>query len=366
MSKRIDSKVAGLKEALNSKGGQPPLSHERAISSGSTLLNLACTDRGNVAFAKGGYYYFVGDSRAGKTWLSFSLFAEACRNGAFQEHELVYDDVEGGALMDVERYFGKDVVARVRSPWKDKEGPRCSETVEDFYHQIFRRIEAGKPFIYVLDSQDALGSEAANKKLAKQRKSRSSQESVAGSYGDGKAKYHSEHLRLALSGIRKTGSILIIIGQTRDNLGFGFEKKTRAGGKALRFYANLEIWMSVVGKATKAVRGKPRTIGTICKAEVKKNRVTGKTGSDRAVEIPIHYGLGIDDVGGCIDFLVAWHWTKNKGTITAEDFDFTGSRTALIRLIEEGNMETKLRRLTQKVWRQLEEEAEPKRKPRYS
>ena len=58
----------------------------------------------------------MGDSTAGKTWLSFSLFAEACLNGAFAKHRLIYDDVEGGALMDVRKYFGASVADRVEPP----------------------------------------------------------------------------------------------------------------------------------------------------------------------------------------------------------------------------------------------------------
>lgn len=359
-------KAAALKQALRSRGGQPPLSYDNAISSGSTLLNLACSDRPDVAFARGGYYFFVGDSAAGKTWLSFCLFAEACRNPAFSEHELIYDDVEGGALMDVERYFGKDVVKRVQQPSRSG----CSETVEDFYNNILTRVENRSPFIYVLDSQDALTSVAAKKKLKKQRQVArgESDEKVAGSYGDGKAKYHSEHLRLLLNGMRKAGSILIIIGQTRDNPAAGLfqSSKTRSGGKALKFYNNLEIWLSITGRMTKLVRGHKRTVGTECLAEVRKNRVTGKSGKDRAAPLHILYGLGVDDVGVCVDFLTKWEWQKSKnGVITAPEFEFEGKRKALIQHIEEGNREARLRRLVAKVWRALEDEAEPHRKPRY-
>jgi hypothetical protein len=56
---------------------------EGALSTGSTLLNLACSDRPDAGYFKGAYYYLVGDSQAGKTWLLLSCFAEACRNPQF-------------------------------------------------------------------------------------------------------------------------------------------------------------------------------------------------------------------------------------------------------------------------------------------
>jgi len=268
--------------------------------------------------------------------------------------------------MDMEYYFGKEVARRME--------PRESNTIESFYTSLNKLIKEGRPFIYVLDSQDALTSNASAKKLAKQRQATESGEDSKGSYGDGKAKYHSENIRQVMSDLRRLQSILIIIGQTRDNLGFGFEKKTRSGGKALRFYAQLEIWTSVFKKIKKIVRGKPRTIGARCLAEVKKNRVTGKIGKDRSVEIPIYYGLGIDDVGSIVDYLIAEeHWSateSSKGNkkiklLHAPELSFKGTRGQLISHIEQERLEPKVRQLAGQVWAEVESECEPHRKRRY-
>src|SRR6266568_200674 len=108
------------KEMLLKRRDKPLLNKEGALSSGSTLLNLACTGYPDLGFLKGGYYYLVGDSISGKTWLSMSCFAEACRNKAFHNYRLVFDDVEGGALMDVEHYFGREVALRMEPPAQRK------------------------------------------------------------------------------------------------------------------------------------------------------------------------------------------------------------------------------------------------------
>jgi RecA/RadA recombinase len=368
-----------VKKALLLKRERPVMSAEGALSTGSTLLNLACTDHPDLGFLKGGYYYLVGDSTSGKTWLSLTCFAEATINKAFKDYRLIFDDVEGGALMDVEYYFGKEVARRMESPSMRGKIPVFSDTVESFYYHLADLIKDGCPFIYVLDSQDSLTSDSSSKKFAAQKGAAEKGEEAAGSYGDGKAKYHSEHIRHVLAGLRKTKSILIIIGQTRDNLGFGFETKTRSGGRALRFYANLEIWTSVGGKILKYVRGKERTVGVKCLAEVKKNRVTGKIGKDRMVQVPIYYGLGIDDVGSCVDYLILEeHWKKAKAEggedsttkkgkkiIDAHDLLFQGTRGQIIGYIEEEGLEKKVRELTAKVWSEVEAECEPNRKRRY-
>ena len=341
---------------------------EGALSTGSTLLNLACTDHPQRGFIPGGYYYLVGDSISGKTWLSLTCFAEACRNPKFDNYRLIFDDVEGGALMDIERFFGKRVAERMEPPEVRNKTPIYSDTVESFFAHIHAALEGEQPFIYVLDSQDALSSLASLEKFRKQLDALSKGTELTGSYGDGKAKYHSEHLRHVISGLRRTGSILIIIGQTRDNLGMGFETKTRSGGRALRFYAHLEIWTSVAGKIKRMIRGQERTLGIWCAAEVKKNRLTGKIGKDRIVQIPIYYEHGIDDVGSCVQFLIDQkHWVKAEGKrgIAAPEFDFEGTPEMLIRHIEEQGLEPKLQEITAQVWHQIDEECRVQRKPRY-
>ncbi len=349
------------------KRERPSLTSQGAVSTGSTLLNLACTEHADFGFLKGGYYYLVGDSQSGKTWTSLSCFAEACRNKAFADYRLIFDDVEGGALMDIGHYFGRAVAKRMEPPRRKKGESIFSGTVEDFYFHVTDLIDDGRPFIYVLDSQDALDSAYAGKKFDERREAAAAGKEATGSYGDGKAKYHSENIRHVLAGLRKTGSILIIIGQTRDNLGMGFEPKTRSGGKALRFYANLEIWTSVGGKITKTVRDKERTIGVKCLAEVKKNRVTGKIGKDRQVQIPIYYDLGIDDVGSMVDFLISEkHWTKTKErSFDAHDIMFEGSRKEIIGYVEDEDLEGKVRQVTAKVWNEIESACAPNRKRRY-
>lgn len=301
------------------------------------------------------------------TWLSMTCLAEAAINKDFDDYRFIFDDVEGGAQMDIEYYFGKAVAARMEPPSYKGKTPVYSDTVESFYFHVDDAIKGDRPFIYILDSQDSLVSRASKKKFGEHKKASEEGDEMVGSYGDGKAKYHSENLRHIIAGLKKTGSILIIIGQTRDNMGFGFEKKTRSGGKALRFYATTEIWTSVLGKLKKMVRGRERTVGALCLAEVKKNRFTGKVGKDRAVTIPIYYNLGIDDVGSCVDYLIAEkHWKKTEKIIDADDILFEGSRNQVVAYIEEEGLEDKVRKIVAEVWKTVEQECSPERKRRYS
>jgi RecA/RadA recombinase len=222
----------------------------------------------------------------------------------------------------------------------------------------------GKPFIRVLDSMDALTSEAEDEKFEEQKKARRKGNDAAGSYGDGKAKKNSSGIRRVLAALRRSGSILIIICQTRDNLGFGFEKKTRSGGRALRFYATLELWSSIKGVISKNVLGKSRQIGIRCGIQVKKNRITGRI---PPIEIPIYTSSGFDDTGSCVDYLIEeGHWSETKGKVTAPEFDFTGKPEKLIQMIEGGGWEKELHQLVSEIWYKIEKACTVERKPRYA
>lgn len=353
--------IHSIREVLMRKPKQKKR-REVMLSTGSTLLNLACSDSPHGAYLKGHYYFFVGDSQSGKTWLALSSFAEACRCSDFDDYRLIYDNAEDGALMDMAKFFGKKVASRLEPPAKRHGEPVFSDTVESFYFHLAKAAKQG-PCFYVLDSMDALQTDDDVAKFQESQKAWEEGKEISGTYGMSKAKLNSTRLREALRLIRDTGSILIIIAQTRDNIGFGFEKKTRAGGHALRFYATLEIWTSVVGKLHKTVRKKQRQLGIMGEARVKKNRVNGK---DRSVKIPIYHTYGIDDVGSCIDYLVdEKHWSKNGAKIHAEDLEMTGSREWLISQIEEKGLEADLRDIVGDVWKEIEDACAVKRKPRY-
>ena len=280
------------------------------LSTGSTMLNLALSDTAQGGFLKGKYYFMVGDSASGKTFLSMTCYAEASINPSFKDYRFIYDNVEDGCLMDIERLFGKETARRIEAPAGTKKKPEYSYTIEDFYYNLDDAINEKKPFIYILDSMDGLDSEAAGKKFEEQKAAYRKGTETEGSYGDGKAKKNSENLRKALGKIGKTGSILIVLCQTRDNLGSGWDTKTRSGGRALKFYATCEIWSSHFKTLKKTYKGKDRKIRMTSKLEVKKNRITGKL---KTVHVDIYPSYGMDDIGSCVDYLISeGYWKKSK------------------------------------------------------
>lgn len=333
------------------------------LSSGSSLLNLICTDDVRWAFKPGHMYYWVGDSSSGKTWTALTILAEATLKRHYEDYLLIHDDVEYGAGMSISHYFGQKLAERIQTPTT----VGSSKTVQDFYRNIRKLQKDGKKFIYILDSQDALDSEEAEEKFEEQAAAAKKGKKVAGSYGDGKPKYHSQNIRRVVGALPETGSILIILNQTRDNLKSPYGGSTASGGKALKFYSWIKLQSKVREKIKRTKNGKERTIGIHSGIFLDKNRETGKHGADREVKVPIYFSHGIDDTGAMVDFLLEYGvFTKSKSSIVAGPLEMEGLRENLIEKIEEDPAHTKkLKLLCHKAWNDVETSVQVRRKKKY-
>jgi RecA/RadA recombinase len=340
--------------------------NRRYVSTGSTLLNLAISDNPFGGYRMGGIQNVIGDSSAGKTFGCLSTLAEAAIDPEMDDYELIYDFAEERNDFNMEYLFG-DLINRIRAPTTDSDGdPENSHTMEDFEDNVKRLIKSGKKFIYVLDSMDSLDCEADIKKAdehtAAREKARAEgkAEKEAGSYGMAKAKMNSQLLRRLCAQIKKTDSLLIIISQTRDKIGLSFVEKTRAGGHALKFYSNIEMWYAI----RERIKRKDIKVGVRSRVKVKKNSVTGK---ERDVDFEIFYDYGIDDIGSCVDYLVKMgRWKKVKSTIDATELGFKGTRIRVIQHIEEEPERIReLREMVGEEWTAFEDSLKSNRRRRY-
>jgi RecA/RadA recombinase len=316
----------------------------------------------------------IGDSSSGKTALCLSALAEAANHPLFDNHRLIMDDVENANEFDMEEIFGKRMASRVEPPdWidtgeEDEKGnpiriPDPSETIQEFWINIMDAIEDPdeRPFIYVLDSLDAIDAKEDQEKFDEMRAAYKKGKEAKGSYGMAKAKGMSGLLRGIKKKLKNSDSILIIISQTRDKVEqFGFGKKrSRSGGRALKFYCTHEIWLAMIG----GIKSKGVVIGNQVEADVSKNKITGKR---RIVQFPIYEGYGVDDTKSCIEYLLdQGHWKKKKNTIIATELRMEFGMEKLIQEIEEKGKQEKLRRIVGSVWKKIENDVKLKRRPKY-
>lgn len=350
------------------------------LSSGLALLNLCCSHTTKGAFGSGKIVNLVGDSSSGKTFLALSALAEASNDPKFDSYALVYDDVERACEFNIEALFGKKLQQRMQPPRSDSEGnPEHSTTVQDFSDNLTDFLDSGRNVIYVLDSLDAVTTRVEQAEEASAKAARRSGKSESGTYGTDKAKYISRMLRLIEGRLKSTSSIVIIVSQVRENLdAMSHQRYVRAGGKALQFYCAHVLWLLHKGKIARTVRGIKHHIGDRVAIDVTKNKLVGKRHS---ADFALYYEYGWDDISSCIDFLGqsgAWKCEMRKAARDGESAGVSSiqentlglpagvSKEKAIRLIEDGELHTRLRREVYMVWHDIERQLSANRKPKYA
>jgi hypothetical protein len=264
--------------------------------------------------------------------------------------KLVYNNPETVMDFPLEQMYKKEFVDAVE--WIST--PTCEGFGKDVQRRV-RDLKKGECVIYVLDSADALVSEAAAERMEKILDGKK----VDGTYGVEKAKFFSSEFFSHLCGITEGKDFtLIIISQVRENIGVSFgEKYRRTGGKALDFYTHAVVWLSTYEKMKRTFRSQEKIYGVRVRANCKRNKVFKPF---RQADYVITFDFGIDDTWSLLDYLFGpkakeYEWNDEK--YKKED---------LISFLEENPEELeKLKQIVEKDWLEIEAEIAPKRKDRW-
>lgn len=311
--------------------------HLEYIPTGCALLD--CVVGGG--WAEGRIVNIVGDPSTNKT----GLCIEACAN-FLQKHpsgQIWYNETE--AAFDVSYAEGLGL------PTNDSRltFSECGTIEELFAHleECAGEASQDRPGLYIIDSLDAMTDQAETERKI-----------TEGSYGTGKAKKLSELFRRLNRALHQSNMTVVFVSQTRENIGVSFgEKYTRSGGKALRFYASQEVWLSNLGKIKKTVRGVERSIGAQLRCQVKKLKVGMPF---RTCDLNLIFGYGIDDLASNVYFL------EKAGRL--DGAGLTEGSTALLRrrpkMSEEelADVTQRVDRAVRQVWPEIEAEFTPKQR----
>lgn len=368
--KRRRSLSEQVKKSAEKKIEKKTIDTSTLIPSGSTMLNLACSDSSLGAFALGRIVTLPGGSASGKTMLMLTMLAECIQDKRFDDYDLIYDDGEETCDgFDIKYLFGSKLVSRATAPHYDENGePLHSETIQDFKANILMRVKNDKPFIYILDSLDSLTTDEELEKEYRQAltkaKNPDAVKELKGSYKTEKAKAIGETLRMINNKLKHTKSALFIVQQERANIGVTFgSKKTTSGGMAPFFYSTHQVWLNSKVTIIKEVKKQKRKTGNKIIAKVTKNKITGKL---RDVEFDIFYDYGLDDIASCVDFLISSnHWKKIGASIDAQELDLLVPKNVLIKKIEDNKWQKQLQEITDKIWLEIEESLRLDRKRRF-
>lgn len=166
---------------------------------------------------------------------------------------------------------------------------------------VDQAVKAMPPILYIIDSLDALTSEAElNRDVRK------------GSYNLEKQKLLGEFFRKEIRRLKAAKVCLIIISQTRVRIGpmIRGSKYTRTGGDALNFYASVVIYLAQLGKVFQQSKGIKRPVAIKVRVRCEKNKITMPF---RECMFDLRFGYGIDDVCASLDWLEEIKRLKDAG-----------------------------------------------------
>jgi len=183
-------------------------------------------------------------------------------------------------------------------------------------------------------------------------------------YGMRRAKEFSEGLRLRCREIRQKNLLLVCSNQVRTDVNSGpyGPPDESPGGRAIKFYSSLRLRFHAPkkNKVKKTIHGKKveRTIGIDARVYVAKSTV-GKP--YREAIIPIIFDYGIDDIRANLQFI-----KDNKGSkvYTLGKEDLSNSMDKAIEMIEQDELEQKLKDEVINLWESIEAQFASVRRPK--
>lgn len=262
------------------------------ISTGSSMLDLAISNRPNGGLPVGRICEINGLESSGKSLVAAHILANAQKQGGIA----VYIDTENALSMDFLKAIGVDLKKMVYAPLDTVE--QIFEVIE---HIINRTRENEKNKIVVIVTDSVAGASTKNEMEGDYDKE---------GWATDKAIIISKALRKITRLIGKERILLVFSNQLRDKLGVTFgEKLTTSGGKALGFHSSVRIRLKQVGKITKKTMSGDQIIGIKTRAQIIKSRVGPPL---RMAEFDIYFDRGIDDYGNWLQILKDYDIVKRS------------------------------------------------------
>jgi len=342
MKRKISDQVVEHSEKEVEQSQPYEGNEEIMISTGSTLLDLAISGgrkRGG-GIPAGILTEVFGPSGTGKT----VLLCEIAGNVVKQGGQVMFRDPEARLNTQFAKMFGLNVeeidydipatVVEVFEPVR-KWNPESKDKV----HGVFVDSLAALTTEWEADGKDQ--------------------------YGMRRAKEFSEQLRLTCRTLREKNLIMVCSNQVRQNLDAGpYGQKYKApGGEAVGFYSSLRLRCIGAQKITeeKTIRGNKikKVVGVETEIEVFKSSVWKPF--NRAT-VTIIYDYGIDDIKENLKFVKEM---TGGSVYTLGGEKLSNSIKEAIRIVEEDNLEEKLREEVIELWEEIEGAFGSERKSRF-
>jgi recombination protein RecA len=264
------------------------------VSTGSSILDLAISNRPNGGLPVGRMAEFNGMEGTGKSLISAHIVANTQKKGG----KAIYIDTENAAAPDFWRSLGVDLS-------KDKLMYTQAETVEE----IFDRIEKAITYIRK-DAPDLLLTIIVDSVAAASTKAELESDHGKDGYATGKAIIISKAMRKITNMIGRQKVLIVFTNQLRINLAAqpnSPDKYTVSGGKGLPYHCSVRVRLNNAGK----LKVGDTVVGNECKAVVVKNRMGPP---QRQAYFNIYYDSGIADYASWLTVLKDHNYVKPAGS----------------------------------------------------
>ena len=260
------------------------------ISTGSSILDLAISNRPHGGLPVGKMIEFNGLEGTGKSLLSAHVVADTQKKGGIA----VVIDTENSAAPEFWKSLGVDLSKLLYV--------QC-ETVEDIFEKMEQMIA-----IVRKSNKDRILTIIVDSVAAASTKVELESDHGKDGYATGKSIIISKAMRKITTMIGRQKVLTVFTNQLRQNLNamaFG-DKYVVSGGKSLAYHCSVRVRLNNTGKLKKG----EEVIGNECKALVVKNRMGPP---QRQASFDIYFDSGIADYGSWIKVLKENNLVKQGG-----------------------------------------------------
>jgi recombination protein RecA len=260
------------------------------ISTGSSILDLAISNRPHGGLPVGKMVEFNGLEGTGKSLVSAHVVADTQKKGGIA----VVIDTENAAAPEFWKSLGVDLSKLLYV--------QC-ETVEDIFEKMEQMIG-----IVRKSNKDRILTIIVDSVAAASTKAELESDHGKDGFATGKSIIISKAMRKITTMIGRQKVLTVFTNQLRQNLNamaFG-DKYVVSGGKSLAYHCSVRVRLNNTGKLKKG----EEVIGNECKAVVVKNRMGPP---QRQASFDIYFDSGIADYGSWIKVLKENNLVKQGG-----------------------------------------------------
>ena len=263
------------------------------VGTGSSMLDLAISNRKNGGFPVGRITEITGLEASGKSLLAAHALADTQKQGGLA----VYIDTENAVSREFLEAIGLDLEKMLYVPL---------DAIEDIFEAIESIIESVRK-----SNKDRLVTIVVDSVMGASTKIEQAADYDKDGWATSKAIILSKGMRKITNLIGRQKICLIFTNQLRSRLGVAFgDPWTTSGGKAIPFHSSVRLRLKSVGQIKVKKDGVDQTVGIKTRCQVIKNRMGPPL---KTIDYDIYFESGIDNFGGWLNVMKQFKLVSTAG-----------------------------------------------------